>query len=303
MSILEVKNLRKSFRENFFSAEKKILHQVDFSVSSAAATGFLGANGSGKTTTLKCILGLIPVDSGEVSFFEGHPLSRSVLKRIGFLPEQPYFYDYLTGEELLIFYGQLSVSLSFSDLKTRARDLLRKLGIYEAKDRKIRTYSKGMLQKVGMAQALIHDPDFIILDEPMAGLDPDSRMYVGELIQDLIKKGKTIFFSSHLLYDVERLCKNLIVLKEGKVAYVGSVQKLLDRLKGRRQIIYMEKDQKHSVFSENLEDCQCKIDQLRKKSCVILDVQLDKKTLEQAFVKITESNSSKKDIEETAHRS
>ena len=286
--MLEVKNLKKRFKESLFSPEKKVLHQIDFSVSKTAATGFLGANGSGKTTTLKCVLGLIPVDSGEISFFEGKSLSRAVLKKIGFLPEQPYFYDYLTGEELLLFYGQLSASLTFADLKARARSLLKKLGIYEAKDRKIRTYSKGMLQKVGMAQALIHDPEFVILDEPMAGLDPDSRIYVGELIQSLVKQGKTIFFSSHLLYDVERLCSNLVVLKEGRVAYAGSVQELLDRIRGRRQIIYTEKGQKHTVFADSIEECQREIDRLRKESCVILDVQLDKKSLEQAFVKITE---------------
>ena len=297
MSVLEVKNLKKSFKETLFSSEKQVLNQIDFSVSKAAATGFLGANGSGKTTTLKCVLGLIPIDSGEVSFFEGKPLSRSVLKRIGFLPEQPYFYDYLTGEELLIFYGQLSASLTFADLKSRARSLLKRLGIYEAKDRKIRAYSKGMLQKVGMAQALIHDPEFVILDEPMAGLDPDSRVYVGELIQDLVKQGKTIFFSSHLLYDVEKLCSDLVVLKEGRVAYAGSVQKLLDRIKDRRQIVFAEKDQKHTVFAENLEECQREIDRLRKRSCVILDVQLDKRSLEQAFVKITESHGSKVEID------
>ena len=286
--MLEVKNLKKRFKESLFSPEKKVLHQIDFSVSKTAATGFLGANGSGKTTTLKCVLGLIPVDSGEISFFEGKSLSRAVLKKIGFLPEQPYFYDYLTGEELLLFYGQLSASLTFADLKARARSLLKKLGIYEAKDRKIRTYSKGMLQKVGMAQALIHDPEFVILDEPMAGLDPDSRIYVGELIQSLVNQGKTIFFSSHLLYDVERLCSNLVVLKEGRVAYAGSVQELLDRIRGRRQIIYTEKGQKHTVFADSIEECQREIDRLRKESCVILDVQLDKKSLEQAFVKITE---------------
>ena len=168
------------------------------------------------------------------------------------------------------------------------RNLLKQLGIYEAKDRKIKHYSKGMLQKVGLAQALVHDPEFVILDEPMAGLDPDSRVYVGELIQNLIKQGKTVFFSSHLLYDVERLCTDLVILKDGKVAYFGTVQKLLDRIKSRRQITYMDKDQRHTIFTESLMDCQKEIDQLRKKNCIILDIQLDKRSLEQAFVQITE---------------
>ena len=288
MSVLEVKKLKKSFKESLFSSKKKVLDQVDFSISKGVATGFLGSNGSGKTTTLKCLLGLIPIDSGEVSFFDGHSLSISILKKVGFLPEQPYFYDYLTGEELLVFYGQLSTSLKLADLKSRSRSLLKKLGIYEAKDQKIKTYSKGMLQKVGVAQALIHNPEFVILDEPMSGLDPDSRLYVGELIQDMIKQGITVFFSSHILYDVEKLCRDLVVLKNGKVIYADSVQKLLDRIKGRRQIIYLEKDKKYTVFAENLVDCQYEIDRLRKRACSILDVQLDKKSLEQAFVQITE---------------
>ncbi len=299
MSVLQVKNLKKSFKEGLFSlekelekgiksTEKKVLEQIDFSIFKAVTTGFLGRNGSGKTTTLKCILGLIPFDSGEVFFFDNKPLSKSVLKRVGFLPEQPYFHDYLTGEELLIFYGRLSTSMKLTDLKDKARSLLKKLDIYDAKDRKIRTYSKGMLQKVGIAQALIHSPEFVILDEPMAGLDPDSRLYVGDLIQDMAKQGTTIFFSSHLLHDVEKLCQNLVVLKKGKVAYSGSVQDLLDRIKGRRQIIYTKKEQKHTVFVESLMDCQQEIDRLRKNSCNILDVKLDKKSLEQAFSEIIE---------------
>ncbi|MDE0119200.1 MAG: ABC transporter ATP-binding protein [Bdellovibrionales bacterium] len=287
MSVLEVKKLKKSFRSGLFSNKKEILSDINFSVSKTMTTGFLGANGSGKTTTLKCIFSLIPIDSGEVSFFNGQPLSRSTLKKIGFLPEQPWFYDYLTGEELLVFYGQLSADLKLADIKSRARSLLKKLDLYSAKDRQIKTYSKGMLQKIGIAQALVHNPEFVILDEPMAGLDPDSRLYVGELIQELVHQGVTVFFSSHLLYDVERLCQDLVVLKNGKVAYSGSVQTLLDRIKGRRQIIFLEKGQKHTIFTESLEDCQNKIDQLRKKSCVILDVQLDKKSLEQAFINIT----------------
>ena len=286
-TILEVKNLKKSFRAGVFSNKKEVLSQINFSVSKTVTTGFLGANGSGKTTTLKCLLSLIPIDSGEISFFDGKPLSRSVLRKVGFLPEQPWFYDYLTGEELLIFYGQLSVDLKLADLKSRARSLLKKLDIYSAKDRKIKTYSKGMLQKVGIAQALIHNPEFVILDEPMAGLDPDSRLYVGELIQELANQGVTVFFSSHLLYDVERLCQDLVVLKNGKVVYADSVQKLLDRIKGRRQIVFLEKEKKHTIIAESLEDCQNRIDQLRKKSCVILDVHLDKKSLEQAFMQIT----------------
>ncbi len=288
MPVLEVKNLTKSFKTGFFpKAGKKILNNISFSIPKATAVGFAGANGSGKTTTLKCILSLLPVDSGRTLFFEGQPLSRSVLKKTGFLPEQPYFYDYLTGEELLLFYGRLSTDVPLAELKIRAGDLLKKLGIYSAKDRKIKTYSKGMLQKVGIAQAVIHHPELVILDEPVAGLDPDSRLCVGELIQDLTRRGVTVFFSSHLLYDVEKLCRDLVVLKNGEVAYSGSVEGILNRIKSRYQIIFLEKDAKKTVFTNSLAEAQNKIDQLRKKSCVILEVQRDKKNLEQAFREIT----------------
>ena len=289
MSILEVKKLTKSFKEKsvisfgLSSNEKKVLDQVDFSLSEGIMTGFLGANGSGKTTTLKCLLGLTSIDSGEVTFFNNCSLSPAVLGQLGFQPEQPYFYDYLTGEELLLFYGQLSTALKFSDLKIRARSLLKKLDLYEVKDRKIRTYSKGMLQKIGLAQALIHEPKFVILDEPMAGLDPDSRLSIGEWIRDLVKKGVTVFFSSHLLYDVEKLCQSLVILKEGKVAYSGSVQKLLNQMESRQRIVYLEKNQKHTVFVENLASCQNEIDRLRRRGCSIFDIQMEKTNLEQIF--------------------
>ena len=289
MPVLEVKNFKKSFKTGFFSkAGKTVLNDVSFSIPKAVATGFVGANGSGKTTTLKCVLSLLPVDSGKVRFFEGQPLSQPLLKKIGFLPEQPYFYDYLTGEELLLFYGRLSTDAPLAQLKIRAGDLLKKLGIYSAKDRKIKTYSKGMLQKVGIAQALIHHPELVILDEPMAGLDPDSRLCVGELIQDLTRQqGLTVFFSSHLLYDVEKLCRDIVVLKNSKVVYSGSVESLLNCMKSRRQIVFLEKDKKKTISTNSLEQAQHTIDQLRKKSFTILEVQLDKKNLEQAFREIT----------------
>ena len=287
-TVIEVKALQKSFKQSVFSKEKKVLKHVEFSISKGVTTGFLGANGSGKTTALKCLLGLLPMDQGEVSFFENLSLSKKVFRRIGFLPEQPYFYNYLTGEELLLFYGRLSTSLKLADLKSQARSLLKRLGLYEVKDQKLSIYSKGMLQKIGVAQALIHSPEFLILDEPMSGLDPDSRLQVGELIQNLAKQGLTVFFSSHLLYDVERLCQELVILKQGKMAYTGSVQELLKRIKTRRQISYLEKNKKQQIFVESLEACQSEIDKLRKRSCVILDVQWDQNSLERAFVKITE---------------
>ena len=286
--VLQIEKLKKTFKKDWPSSVKtEVLKGLSFSIQKGVVTGFLGTNGSGKTTTMKCVLGLIPFEGGKVSFFDNQSLCADVLKKIGFLPEQPYFYDYLTGEELLVFYGRLSVSTSVAELKSRARALLKKLDLYHAKDRKIRNYSKGMLQKVGLAQALIHEPEFVILDEPMAGLDPDGRLCVAELIQELSKKGTTVFFSSHLLYDVERLCSDLVVLKGGQSVYSGSVQKLLDQMKGQqREIVYWEKGKEYSLHVKTLQQCQEQLDSLRKRGCDIVKVGVDKKTLEQAFVEI-----------------
>ena len=288
MSALEVKNLKKGFKKTGFSVEKKVLNQIDFSIKFETTTGFLGTNGSGKTTTLKCVLGLLPFHEGTITFFDGLPLSQSVLKRVGFLPEQPCFYDYLTGEELLVFYGRLSSdSVKLSELKSRARSLLKRLDLYFAKDQIIKTYSKGMLQKIGLAQALIHKPDFIILDEPMAGLDPDGRRYVSELIQDIVQQeGASVFFSSHLLHDVERLCQDVVILKEGAVIYQGSIQSLLDRVEGKREILYLQNARQQSLLVNSLTECQKEIDQLRKQGCDILQVHVDQRNLEHIFAQM-----------------
>ena len=286
--VLKVEKLKKTFKKDWPSSVKtEVLKGLDFSIQKGVVTGFLGTNGSGKTTTMKCALGLIPFEGGKVSFFDNQALCADVLKKIGFLPEQPYFYDFLTGEELLIFYGHLSVSFSTAELKSRARALLKKLDLYHAKDRRIRNYSKGMLQKVGLAQALIHEPEFVILDEPMAGLDPDGRLCVAELIQELSKKGTTVFFSSHLLYDVERLCSHLVVLKNGQAVYSGLVQELLDQMKGhQREIVYVDEGKEKTMYVDTLQQCQEELDHLRKKGCNIIKVGLDQKNLEQAFVEI-----------------
>ena len=287
--VLRVEQLKKTFKKDWPSSVKtEVLKGLDFSIQKGTVTGFLGTNGSGKTTTMKCMLGLIPFEDGKISFFDGKPLGADILKRVGFLPEQPYFYDRLTGEELLVFYGQLSDSVNSAELRSRARALLKKLHLYDAKDRRIKDYSKGMLQKVGVAQALIHHPEFVILDEPMAGLDPDGRLCVAELIRELYQKGTTVFFSSHLLYDVERLCSHLVVLKDGQSVYSGSVQGLLDQMKRQqREIVYMDQGKKHSLYVKTLQQCQEQLDTLRKKGCDIVKVEVDKRTLEKAFVKIS----------------
>ena len=217
MSVLSVSGLSKKFKN------QPVLQNLQFSLPPATITGFLGANGAGKTTTLKCILGLMPFEQGRVLFFNQQPLSSSALQKIGFLPEKPCLYPWLTGEELLLFYARLSEPKTRSAThKSRARALLKKLGLYAVKDRALSTYSKGMLQKMGIAQALVHSPDLIILDEPLSGgLDTESRIRVKNLLQEAAQNGKSILFSTHQLYDAEELAHHLIVLKNKTLHYAG----------------------------------------------------------------------------------
>jgi ABC-2 type transport system ATP-binding protein len=182
MKVLEVEKLCKSYRKGL-GRTSLILKDVSFSIEAGRVTGFLGSNGAGKTTTIKCLLELALPDSGKIIFFEKGRLTPELKSNLGFLPERPYFYEYLTGEEFLKFYGQLSTSLKTKDLKERIQHLLKKVNLSHAGHRQLRTYSKGMLQRIGMAQALIHEPKFIILDEPMAGLDPDGRIEISKIIE------------------------------------------------------------------------------------------------------------------------
>ena len=282
MAILEVKDLHKSYKKGFIPKTQKVLKGLNFKIEAGTITGFLGGNGAGKTTTMKCMLGLAFLDSGEITYFGGQPLSGKVKSRIGFLPEHPYFYDYLTGIEFLEFYGQLTLSWSRKKLRSRIDQLLAKVDLVHAGDKKLRDYSKGMLQKVGMAQALIHEPEFIILDEPMAGLDPDGRGYISDIINETASSGTAIFFSSHLLHDAERLCQDLIIIRDGLVRFSGKTEKLLDRMGQASIVTFLEKDLKHSCRVKDLAELQNKLDELRKMNATVLDIRQDR-NLEQAF--------------------
>lgn len=287
MSVLKVSNLKKSYKAGFIPRAQEVLKGIDFTIEPGKITGFLGANGAGKTTTMKCILGLCEPDSGDIRYFNNQLLDTKVKSKIGFLPERPYFYEYLTGEEFLIFYGQLSTNLKKSDLKVRIKDLLKKVDLLHAKDKALRGYSKGMLQKIGFAQALIHDPDFVILDEPMSGLDPDGRYYLSELIKEVAhQEGKAVFFSSHLLPDAEKLCQNLVIIKNGKVVFEGETLKLLEQVHRGFEIVFAkdEKLEKLKVVDEN--DLQQKIDHLRSENHRIYEVKKLNMSLEEAFVNI-----------------
>jgi ABC-2 type transport system ATP-binding protein len=284
MAVLSVKNLKKSYKSGFIPTKTEVLKGINFSVSEGKITGFLGGNGAGKTTTMKCFLGLNHADSGEVRFFDNQYLSEEVKKRIGFLPERPYFYEYLTGTEFLQFYGRLSTKYKRKDLNERIERLLKRVDLSHAKDRRLRDYSKGMVQKIGIAQALIHDPEFLILDEPMSGLDPDGRYYLSEIIRETAKEGRAVFFSSHLLPDAEKLCEDLVILKAGEVVFQGSTDSFLRKMGESTLVTYSSSSGRESKIIEKELDLQAFIKKIVNEGSSIYEIKKER-NLEDAFVK------------------
>lgn len=284
-SVLRVEGLDKTFRKGF-AGSVHALNGVSFRVEPGQITGFLGANGAGKTTTIKCLLELAFADSGEIYFFGEKGLSSNAKARIGFLPERPYFYEYLTGREFLRFYGELSTRLRKIDLREQVESLLKRVGLGHAGDRPLRGYSKGMLQRIGIAQALIHRPELIILDEPMTGLDPDGRHEVREIIRETSRAGTAVFFSSHLLPDAEELCERLVILKKGQLAFEGPTTTLLEKVDPHFTIRYLDSNQMMSLTVQAIDELQDKIDFLRGQNKTVLEVKPGRLKLEEAFLKI-----------------
>jgi len=206
-------------------------------VESGEAFGFLGPNGAGKTTTLKLLMGIIFPSAGSANILGRHFLDPEVKKRIGFLPEQPYFYDYLSAPELLDYYAGLS-GITAAERKKRAGAVLERVGLADVGNKQLRKFSKGMLQRVGIAQAIIHDPEVVFLDEPMSGLDPLGRHEVRGLIQGLKDEGKTIFFSTHILSDAEALCDRVAVIHKGELRGVGVVNDLRSNVANKTEVIW-----------------------------------------------------------------
>lgn len=285
MPVLKLTDLKKSYKMGFIPKEHEVLKGVSFSLPPRTITGFLGGNGAGKTTTIKCILGLAYPTSGEIQFFNGQPLNEEVKARIGFLPERPYFYEYLTGIEFLQFYGELSTKLKRQPLLDRIEKLLKRVDLYHAKDKKLGEYSKGMLQKVGIAQALIHDPELVILDEPMSGLDPDGRYYLAEIIREMARDGRSVFFSSHLLPDAEALCQRLVILKGGRVSYEGGLEEFLNQVGDAAVIRYLKNGKRETLRADDEEALQKKLHELMSQGAKIESVHKDR-NLEQAFIKL-----------------
>jgi ABC-2 type transport system ATP-binding protein len=224
---IRVAGLTKSFPVGFLGLKKRtVLRDLDLVVQRNEIYGYLGPNGSGKTTTLKILMGLLFPDRGSVTIL-GSPLASPAWRhRCGFLPEHPYFYDYLTAVEYLDYVGRL-FALSRPVRAERSRELLRLLGLQRSAGLPLRRYSKGMVQRLGIAQALMNDPDLVFLDEPMSGLDPIGRHLVRNIILDLKRRGKTIFFSTHILPDAETLCDRVALLRSGELVQVGRIDEIL----------------------------------------------------------------------------
>ncbi len=227
-NILEVKQLVKTFKSDFWKKEKIVLDNISFHLEEGRSVGFLGSNGAGKTTLLKIILGFIFPNSGEVFFHPDWGKKREdIFRHIGYLPERPYFYEDITGREYAHFLAKLQKMKSKE--RNEAIDFWApQFQITDALDRKIRTYSKGMLQRLGFMGALLHDPSFIILDEPLSGLDPMGRKKIKEIMLKLKQDGKTLFFSSHIIEDVEEICDDLIYLKDGTINQMRDFHQLLE---------------------------------------------------------------------------
>lgn len=225
--MLSVRDLSKKFRTDFWKKEFYALKGVTFSLDEGKITGFLGANGAGKTTLIKTILQFIKPTEGEVSWSLGSH-HNEIFKYIGYMPERPYYYKNLTGREFLQYCGEIS-GLKGELLNDRILHWTQEFKIDYALDRLVKSYSKGMLQRLGFSSALLHNPKFIILDEPLSGLDPIGRKEFKDVILKLKSEGKTVFFSSHIISDVEEVCDNVVVLQKGELIYSGSIHQLLEK--------------------------------------------------------------------------
>jgi ABC-2 type transport system ATP-binding protein len=224
--IVEARNLAKTYRDFWGRSKKVALKPLDLEIRRGEIFGLLGPNGSGKTTTMKLLLGLIFPTSGEAFVFGKEATDVSKNERIGYLPEESYLYKFLDAEETLDFYGRL-FDMPPDERKRRAAALIKRVGLERDRKRQLREYSKGMTRRIGVAQALINDPELVILDEPTSGLDPIGTREMKDLIIELREKGKTVIMSSHLLADVEDVCDRIAVLHQGELKELGRVDDLL----------------------------------------------------------------------------
>jgi ABC-2 type transport system ATP-binding protein len=300
---IETENLTKEYPYGFLHLRKKAsLEGLSMQVQTGEVFGFIGPNGAGKSTTIKLLLGLIFPDAGSAQIL-GKPISDVEMHReIGYLPEQPYFYDYLTATELLDYFARFH-DLPAADRKERVQQTLKKVGLETARKIQLRKYSKGMLQRVGLAQAILHDPKVVILDEPMSGLDPLGRREVRDIILELKRDGKTVMFSTHILSDAEMLCDRVGVIVGGKLRGAGAPGQIVDmKTQGMEILFELERPSDSALLSKATqtgdryrlqvaeEELYSAIEQLRGAGARILSVAQVKATLEEFFMNLVEAD-------------
>jgi len=302
IAILKTVHLTKKY-SGFSSKEYYAVNDLSFEINKGEVFGFLGRNGAGKTTTIKMICGLLIPTSGKVYINGIETIDPNSRKNLGYLPEQPYFYEYLTPRETIEFYCRLKGI----DSKERQQEWLRLSELLDLKpiaDIRLKNFSKGMRQKIGFAIALVGNPDFLILDEPMSGLDPVGRKHIRELIQQQKEMGKTIFFSSHVLSDVEQLCDRVGVLSKGKLVAIGHVREVLQQDIRQVEVIFKNLDtalipplQKKGTLIrtwedyfqfrfENISIANQVITECIQKGAVIIECSPQRETLEDYFIRM-----------------
>src|SRR6201982_2552384 len=238
MVAIEILDLEKSYHVGFWQKRAKVaLRPLRLTIEEGEVFGFLGPNGAGKTTTLKMLMGLVFPTAGTARILGQEWTDPEIKAQIGFLPEQPYFYDYLTAHELLDYYGQLS-GVPAKDRKRRIEEVLQRVGLTDIKGVQLRKFSKGMLQRPGIAQPLLTNPKLVFFDEPMSGLDPLGRREVRDLMEQLKQEGKTVFFSTHILSDGEALCDRVAIIHKGERRGVGAVEELPSSVEGKVEVVW-----------------------------------------------------------------
>src|ERR1700691_3096610 len=253
MAAIEILDLEKSYLVGFWRKRPKLaLRPLRLTIEEGEVFGFLGPNGAGKTTTLKLLMGLVFPTAGSARILGRDMDDPRGKSEIGFLPEQPYFYDHLSARELLNYYGQLS-GVPAKERSSRVEKMLARVGLTDSAGVQLRKFSKGMLQRVGLAQAILHDPKLVFLDEPMSGLDPSGRREVRDLIQQLRNEGKTVFFSTHILSDAEALCDRVGVIHQGELRGVGTVAEVTSQVQSKVEIIFCARNVPAALTSLGVE--------------------------------------------------
>lgn len=299
MPAIEILGLEKTYKVGFWhQTQKYALRPLHLQVEDGEIFGFLGPNGAGKTTTLKLLMGLVFPSAGLARILGREWVDPAVKAQIGFLPEQPYFYDYLTAHELLEYYGQLS-GVPAKIRTHRVEQVLEQVGLRDVRGVQLRKFSKGMLQRVGIAQAILHDPKVVFFDEPMSGLDPIGRREVRDLMEQLKREGKTVFFSTHILSDAEALCDRVAIIHKGELRGVGAVDDLTSSIQGKVEVLWQgtqipasikalgaelhaSADKVRAIINENQQDAA--IDAIRRERLRLIAVTPVRTSLEAYFV-------------------